>query len=286
MRFRGSLTVVGIAAVLLLVTWWASPKRAPPARPARIPTHRPERPREDLAVQAALSEVERLRGFRAKDSVPMGGVGNAEYGKALDRLRSSSAGALHYLEEAILNRAESVALRVDLLNVVAAHRGDETRRFLSVLFSDPAEEAALRLAALGPLGRYRDAETFETLRRVYEDPAPFEGRYQICLALAENGQPAAVPVLKASLAPARPLDVRCHAVIGLGAFVDEPSVREELKRLALGEPAPAVRQNALRALCRSSSPEADDVLRQVSRAADADTKRLAEALLKRREESR
>lgn len=276
----GAVAVLGAAAVVGAVFWLAGSER-PPAPAGRIPPHPPERPRDDPAVRAALEAIGRLRALRAAREIPPGGVGDAAYADALDRLRAQAPAALHYVEEAALDRRENPWLRVDLLNLAAARRDDATRRFLLLLFSDREEPPRIRLAALAALGPYRDAETFEALRRAYEDPAPFEGRYQICAALAATGRPEALPILEASLEPSRPLDVRCHAAEGLAHFADRPEARERLARLAREDAAPAVRQNALRALARAG---AEEILKErAEREADEETRSLARRLLEQRE---
>jgi HEAT repeat protein len=214
----------------------------------------------------------------------MGGVGDREYAETLDRLRAAPSGLLPYLEEMALDCGESESFRVDLINLVAGHRDDETRRFLSSIVTQPADPAAVRIAALEPLMTYRDPPTFEALKSAWLDPSPFPGRYHLCRALGESGNAGAIPLLLEALAPDRPLDLRSHAALGLGGFAEEPRVREELKKRALGDPAPAVRQNAIRSLSRWRNPEVDGFLRDLagSGSADAETRRVAGALLEER----
>jgi HEAT repeat protein len=214
----------------------------------------------------------------------MGGTDDLEYAQVLDRVREGSARALFYLQVIALRRAENVSLRIDLLNVVARHREEETRTFLSLLVVDSSQDPAVRIAALERLMKYQDDATFEVLKSAWLDPAPFEGRYHLCRAFGENGRPGGVPLLRGALAPERPPDIRCHAALGLGGFVGDAGVRAELKALALSDADPAVRQNAIRSLGRSTDPDVDGFLRDLaaSGATDAETKRVAWALLQQR----
>lgn len=257
------------------------PAPPPPSLAPRIPGHPAALGPSDPSVKAGLDEVDRLRRIRAQRSVPMGGAGDVEYEEGLIRLRRASPGLLHYFEEAALNRSDTPALRVELVNLVAQHPGEETRRFLAALVLDPAEDPAVRIAALEHFMKYRDPATFEVLRAAWLDPTAFDGRYHLCRAFGENGQPGAVPLLRAALAADRPLSVRTHAAVGLGGFVQDDQVRAELKRLALVDPVAAVRQNAIRSLCRSSAAEVDAFLRDVavSGTADAETRKVAQAFL-------
>lgn len=247
---------VGAAAVVALACVLSEP---PPSRPPeRKPVHAPVQPPEAPEVRSALNEIERLRTLRSERRIPMSGVGNPEFQAALDRLRAAAPRSLHYYEQIVLDRREEPALRVDLLNLVAGERGEETRLFLASRVSDASEADAVRLAALEALMSYRDAATFEVFRRSYLDPAPFAGRYHLCRALGQSGRAEAVPLLKDALAPNQPLDLRCHAAEGLGGFPADPDARMELQRAALTDPASRVRQEAVRALSRS--PQAERLL--------------------------
>jgi len=262
-------------------------RRPPPVSPSpapRAPTHPVALDRADPAVKVGLEELDGLRRMRAQRQIPMGGVGDVEYEDALVRLRQASSGLLYDLEEAALNRGEDVFLRVDLINMIAPHSGDETRRFLSAFVLDSSDDPAARIAALGHFMKYRDGATFEVLRAAWLDPAPFVGRYHLCLAFGENGQRGAIPILCEALAPDRPRDIRCHAALGLGGFVADEPVRVELRRLARADADPKVRQNAIASLCRSTDPEVDAFLKELasSSTADAETRRAAKAFLAQR----
>jgi HEAT repeat protein len=258
--------------------------RSPAPRPPRGAAHARLLPPSDPLVRRALEEVDRLRKIRTQRPVPMGGVGDPECADLLDRLRAASPELLSYLEELALGRGESESLRVDLLNIVARHRDDETRKFLASIVVDPAEVPAVRIAALEPLMKYRDPPTFEALKAAWMDPSPFPGRYHLCRALGENGNVGGIPLLREALALDQPLDLRSHAALGLGGFAEEPGVRDELKWRALGDPAPAVRHNAIRSLCRSRNPEIDGFLRDLAGpgTTDAETRRIAGAFLEER----
>lgn len=292
---RSALAATLVAGVLILggAAYLSTRLRAaatagqarPPAPPApRLPSHPALLTPSDPAVRDGLETVDRLRRIRSLRTVPMGGAGDREYAESLDRVRDASPRLLHFLEEVALRRGEHASLRVDLVNVVAAHRDEETRKFLSSLVIDPAEDAAVRIAALEPLMKYRDPATFEVLKSAWRDPAPFEGRYHLCRAFGENGDARGLPLLREALAAGRPLDVRCHAALGLGGFADDPAVRGDLKRLALADPEPAVRQNAVGSLCRSADAEVDGFLRDLAGpgTADAEMRRAAQAFLKQR----
>ncbi len=273
------LVVIGVAVTLS--------RRPPPALPSpapRVPAHPPAVDRSDPAAKAGFEDMDRLRRMRLQRQIPMGGAGDVEYEETLARVRQSSPRLLHFLEEAALNRNGNVSLRVDFVNLVAAHPGEETRRFLSALVLDSVEDPAVRIAALESLMKYRDAATFEILRAAWLDPAPFDGRYHLCRALGENGQPGAAPILRQALAADQPLNVRTHAALGLGGFVGDAEVRADLRRLALSDPVPVVRQNAIRSLCRSTADEIDVILREASVSAglDPETKRVLQALLAER----
>jgi hypothetical protein len=224
-------------------------------------------------------DVQRLRSLRrAHPELPAGGVGQAAYAKGLDRLRAADAADLRALEDRVLDRREDVLLRVDLLQAVAAPHGEPARRLCGTLASDPEEAPALRLAALSILMTYQDPHTLDLLRSLWESPRPFEGRPHLVAALGECGQPGAIPLLREALGPAQPPEIRSQAALSLGAFVEEPALRDELIRLAAADPLRAVRENALRALARSTAPEVERTLRE----APAELRPLAEALLRER----
>ncbi len=276
MRGRAAVLVAaGIVAVAVAWLW----RRVEEPRALFHPTLLP---RHDPAAKGALEEIAALAAFRARRRIPMGGAGDPEYQARLERLRAAPAGALYLLEEAALDRGRDPSLRVDLLNLVAAHRGEESRRFLSALAGEPTEDPSVRVAALEPLMAYRDAETFEVLRRAWLDPAPFDGRYHVVRTLGESGRAEALPLLRAALAPGRPASERCAAATALGGFVAQAEVRAELAALALGDPLSAVRQNALLALLRSDAPEAEEALRRAAEGEDPELRRVAEKVLKGR----
>ena len=280
---------IGIPAVLVVLIAWVvgDLRRSSLDASARRPSHSPRHALDAAPVRRTLREVDTLRRLRQDERIPMGGVGHGPYQESLDRVRSDSEETLHYLEALILDRSEDLSLRVDLLNVVAFHRGEETRRFLAALVADPSESPALRVAAIAAVRQYKDEATFQVLRGAYLDPAPFDGRYHVCVALGESGHPDAVPLLLDAAAAGRAPDLRAHAVAGLGGFANDPGVAQELLRLAGFDPLAPVRRNAMRALSRSSRPEADAFLRTVAVSSDVDsaTRRLAEALLQSSEKS-
>lgn len=285
MRRRLAVGIVCAAAALIAAALLLEARRR--ARPAvalppRVPTFPAQRPREDPEVRSTLEAVDRLRKIRAASPRPVD-PRDPEYAGVLERVRAGAPVSLRYLQEAVLDRAEDAALRVELLNLVAAARGEESRAFLAALLGDPAEAPMVRVASLYAIMSYRDAATFEVLRRAFEDPA-FEGRYHVCVALGENGRPEGRDLLRGALARGQPGDVRAHAAAGLGGFAGQPEVRAELRKLALEDPLPAVRQNALRSLCRSPEREVEAFLRSVvgRPETDGDTRRVAEALLRQR----
>src|ERR1043166_804276 len=149
--------VFGVAVVLSM-----RPKEPGPLAP-RTPGHSRILDRRDPAVKKGLEEIDALRRMRALKRIPMGGVGDVDYEEALQRLRRSSSPLLFFLEETSLDRRESAALRIDLLNLVAQHPGEETRRFLAALVVDSSEDESVRIAALEHFMKYRDAATFEIL---------------------------------------------------------------------------------------------------------------------------
>ena len=224
--------------------------------------------------QPLAEEVDRLRVLRrAHPEMPAGGVGHADYAKRLERVRAVEEPDLRRLEELVLDRREEVFFRVDLLSAITARPGEPARLLCARLASDPEENPDVRRAALSALMAYRDPHTFDVLRGLWESPRPFEGRYQICVALGECGQPGAIPLLREALGTSQPPDVRAHAALALGAF---PDALEDLIRASKSDAQLAVRENALRALARSPSPDAERALRE------SDLKPLAEALLKER----
>ena len=282
MRRRALPAAVSAALLLLGGAWFLS--RKPVLPPPRLPAHAALSSPDDPVVKLLLEDVGRLRRIRAVRPVPMGGVGDREYEEALDRIRQGSPRALFHLEQVALRPAESVSLRIDLINVIAGHRDEETRKFLSSLVIDPMEDPAVRIAALEPFMKYRDLATFEALKSAWLDPLPFQGRYHLCRAFGENGQPGAIPLLRGAIAHDRSPDVRAHAALGLGGFVADPGIRAGLKALAQSDADPAVRQNAIRSLCRSGDSEVDGFLRELaaSGATDAGTKRVAQDFLRQR----
>jgi HEAT repeat protein len=279
MRDRVGLLLLIIA--LLAGIGWVTRRRPPPPRP-RAPVHASVRPRQDPQVRAVLEEVGALREIRRRRSLPAGGGGDADYARGFERAAGASAETLYYLEEIALDRREDPRLRIDLIDLVARHRGEETRSFLAALVGDPEDVEAVRLAALSALQRYPGEPTFEALRRALLDPAPFSGRYHLLVALGENGWPAAVPLLRGALGAGEPSDMRRHAAIGLGGFVGDPAVRAELRRRAAEDPDPFVRQNALGALSRSPLKEVDEFLEGLAASGDE----AARALLAQRGERR
>lgn len=276
-RIGLAVLIVALLAGIGYVTRLGTP-------PARRPAHRVERPRDDAAVRKTLAQVDAMRELRKRRPLPPGGGGDAEYVRTLDRAAEGAPSSLHWLEEIALDRREDAGLRVDLVDLISRRRGEPTRLFLATLVSDPEEAEAVRLAALASLQTYRDEATFEVLRRAFEDSAPFPGRYHLCVALGENGRPAAIPVLRRALVPGQALELRRHSAIGLGGFVDDASIREELRGLALRDPDPFVRQNAMGSLCRSALPEVDAFLAELasSGSADEETRRLARAFREQR----
>lgn len=240
-------------------------------RPAPAPPPRP-------LPAAVARELDALRAARqARPDLPAGGIGDAAYAKGLDRLRAAPPEDLRALEGRLLDRAEPVLLRIDLLHVVAGAAADFARPLCGRLAADVDEPPALRLAAVSLLGAFRDPPAFDLLRGLWTSPRPFEGRSLLLAALAETGQPGAIPVLREALG-AGALDIRCQAALSLGAFAQDVAVREDLIRV-LGSDAPTpVRENALRALARSTAAEVDRLLREPP----ADLRALAEALRRER----
>lgn len=228
---------------------------------------RKERPAPRKTLPPALAKnVEVLRELRrAEPKMPAGGHG--DYAKRLDAVRAAPEPDLRALEDVVLDRREDVHLRVDLLGALPA--GDFARGLKSRLVLDPGEPLSLRLAALSGLDK--DPHSLDILRRLWT--SNFEARYQICVALGENGQGGALPLLREGLGTSERPEVRAHAALALGAF---PEALDDLIRLAKSDGQLGVRENALRALARSKAPEAERALRE------SDLK-LAEALLKERE---
>lgn len=218
---------------------------------------------------AVAKEVDVLRQERRRTpDIPAGGVGYPEYAKRLDVLRAAPEPDLRALEDVVLNRREDPLLRIDLLS--ALRPGDFARQLLVKLVSDPGEPLSLRIAALSALGQYPDPHTLDTLRALWR--SDFEARYHVVVALGDCRQPGAVPLLREALGTSQALDVRSHAALALGNY---PEALEDLIRLSKEDVQLTVRENALRALARSASPEAERALRESKLP-------LAEALLKER----
>lgn len=225
------------------------------------------------------AEVDALRSLRrAAPGIPAGGVGHPDYAKGLDRLRAAPPVDLRALEDRVRDRREDILLRVDLLQTLAAERGDFARGLCAALVTDPEEAVALRLSALSILATYRDPHAFDVLRGLWESPRRFEGRYHLAVALGECGQPGAIPLLHEALGGGQAPEVRAHAALALANFVGEASVRERLIRLAMEDRQRDVRENALRALARSPAAEVDAFLS----APPGDLKPLADALRRER----
>ena len=123
--------------------------------------------------------------------------------------------------------------------------------------SDPAAAAALRealffdqrlvrIAAAETLGRYPDPAVVDDLVRALESPDDrFRGA--IVDSLGTIGDPRATPALTAILAePREPASLRRAAIFALGRIAPPEAV--PLLIDALGDPAPAVREAALRNL--------------------------------------
>jgi hypothetical protein len=236
-------------------------------------------PRPRALPPAVAREVDALRDARrARPALPAGGVGDAAYAKGLDRLRAAAPQDLRALEDRVLDRGEDVLLRVDLLQVVASTGGDFARGLAARAASDPDEPAALRLAAVAVLSTFKDPHAFDVLRSLWHAARPFEGRHALVAAVAECGQPGALPILREALGTSQTPDVRVQAALSLGVFAEDAAVREELVRVVGGDPLLRVRENALRALARSKAPEVDRVLRE----APPELRGLAEALRKER----
>ncbi len=277
-RIGLALLAVALLACIGYATRRAPPRPAPPVRAARPGTGAPD----DPAVRRTLAEVGEMRALRRGRAIAAGGGGDADYVRSFERAGGGGESTLAYLEEIALDRREDPGLRIDLIDILSRHPGEPTRRFLAELVGDPEEAESVRLAALAALQAYRDEATFEALRRAFEDPAPFAGRYHLCLALGENGRPEAVPVLRGAIGPSRPPEIRRHAALGLGAFVEDGAVRGELRALAAGDADPFVRQNAMSALCRSPLPEVDAFLSELEASADPATRGLARAFREQR----
>lgn len=225
------------------------------------------------------AEVDALRALRrAEPGIPAGGVGHPDYAKRLDRLRAEAPADLRALEDRVRDPGEDLLLRVDLLQTLAAERGDFARGLCAALVVDPEEAAALRLSALSALMTYRDPHTFDVLRGLWESPRRFEGRYHLVVALGDCGQPGAIPLLSEALGTGQAAEVRAHAAYALANFVGEAAVREQLSRLVTLDSQRDVRENALRALARSSAAEVDALLA----APPEDLKPLAETLRRER----
>jgi hypothetical protein len=206
-------------------------------------------------------ELGKLRGMREARRIPPEGIGDAEYQRALDALRRDAPRAL--IDRAVLDRSDDAVLRCDLLSAAS---DDARERALA----DRAQPAALRLAALS---RVRSPEL---LARLWRDEPGFPGRHLLVAAVAESGSPDAAALLRGALAD-RDLSVRAHAALGLGNFLADPAALDAL-RAALRDPGLPVRENAVRALSRAPSAEAE--LRAA--AADPALRELAELLLKER----
>ena len=237
-------------------------------------------PAPPRALPAAIAkDVDTLRtARRVRPDLPAGGVGDAAYAKGLDRLRAAEPQDLRALQDRVLDRGEDILFRVDLLQVVATPGGDFARGLAGRLAADPDEPAALRLAAVSILAAYRDPHAFDLLRSLWESSRPFEGRQALIAALGDCGQPGALPILRAALGTSQAPEVRVQAALSLGAFAEQAVVREELVRIAAGDPLLRVRENALRALSRSTAPDVDRALRD----APPELRALAEALLRER----
>ncbi len=231
-----------------------------------------------LAARVA-EDLDALRSFRrAAPGIPAGGVGHPDYAKRLERLRAAPPADLRALEDRVRDRREDLLLRVDLLQTVAAERGEAARRLCASLAGDPQEASAVRLAALSVLTTYRDPHTFDLLRGLWESPHRFEGRYHLAVALGDCGQPGAIPLLEEALAAGQEPELRAHAALALANFIAEAPVRERLILLVRGDRQQDVRENALRALARSAAGEVDALLA----APPEDLKLLAEALRRER----
>jgi hypothetical protein len=279
MRLRPVL-VVALPIALLLFAGWYSDRARRNRLARRAPTHKAVLARDDAKVQTVLQDVGDLRQMRAKRDLPIGGAGDREYQERLEKVRAGATVTLRYLEEIALDRNEKAGLRVEMVNLIATHRSEETRLFLASLMGDATDDVGVRIAAIYPLMAYKDRATFEAFSRAYQDPAPFSGRYHFLVALGECRDAGAVPILRDALAADQTVTIRAHAAQGLGGFADDPEVRAELKRLALSDPVPTVRQNAVRAAARSTASGAEGLLREIVAAApDAETKKVAEAFL-------
>jgi hypothetical protein len=217
--------LLAVCAAAAAIAGWLALRAAPPAD------------------SSLARDIDGLRRMRRERAIPARGAGDSAYADLLERVRACSDPAP--LEAVARSRDDDPLLRVDLMDALARRPDERVRVLLGDLVAEAREPDVLRLAALEPLMKHRDAATFEVLRRAWS--GPFPSRPALCRAFGENGRAEAVPILVEALADARAADVRAAAAAALGAFRDEPAVREALARRS-GDPVPAVRQAAAQSL--------------------------------------
>jgi hypothetical protein len=215
----------------------------------------------DPAEAGFRRDLGRLRAMREARRIPPGGIGDAEYQRALDALRASAPRPL--VDRAVLDRSDDAVLRCDLLPAASPAAHEKA-------LADRAEAPAVRLAAL-----FR-VRSLAVLDAVWRGEPAFPGRHLLVAAVAECGDPAAAVLLREALSDPDE-SVRAHAALGLAPHAADPAVLEAL-RAALRDPAVPVRENAVRALSRAPAAEAE--LRAA--AADPALRDLAELLLRER----
>ena len=113
--------------------------------------HRPVASRGDESLKPGLAALESLRaGHREKN--------REKIDAAMKDLDGRKDRLWYFLEEAFLERTESVPFRFDVLRVISHGQDPENREWVLQTLQDPLEDLELRILSLDLIGGYAGVE--------------------------------------------------------------------------------------------------------------------------------
>ena len=279
-KYHVSLLPIVFVLVLLVVAVFILQPSESNSAPKLRPTHL-QPADDDVQAREARRIIDQAGEAYRKDPHPVRSLGR----RMIDDLATSAA-ALYEMERGVLDENRPLLLRLALFQKIAATDDDLARKFVIDLLLDPRQKDVLRNQAVRLVGRLRTPAAFAALEKLYQESNDFPPRHILVAQMAETGDRRALPILLSALGAGNPLNVRSHAVRGLGEFAGDADVRDRLREIVLGDFPGPMRLNALAALDRHPGKDVDEFLKQVAGKKDlsAEVRATAEQLLKVRDQ--